>query len=213
MVDYTSLSMRIKSVGLRKQRDYFSKYDREIIMDFMEASAISLHDRIKGVALGVIMMGDGMEPNRGKYAMMKSLGYIYKNGVLFKIEPTDHPLGYLSGELWEGIANTPMGQVYRGPFKVEINTEFNDPWYVVLVHDGYGTVPARPFMTAAEESVQQEAVDMMESYWKDIFEGWTQEDIDSLTPILRHDIYKLKRDVDQFIGMTGDSDFYKILTK
>lgn len=146
---------------------------REGFMRFLEETMKDTFEVTKNRALEVIRTGeprDRIPINIGGYALRKAQGmplWSQDRGYFITgYTPTSHGLGILSGGLYNGVKNTPVGPVKttRGK-EVRIDTKFKDPDYISDVHDGKaGTAGERPFFDISAEMVDMILAQKVEEY-------------------------------------------------
>jgi len=150
--------------------DYLEK---DGFTDFLASLFYDLHEVVKEIALHIIDTGEGVEPNVGQYAIDKAMGkplYSWDRGMyIMGYVGVNHGLGYLTGDLYRGVENEPIGNVAitRGR-EVMVNTIFNNPSYIGDVHSGKPGVVARPFMDIATRRVEAVLTEAVDQYLRSI---------------------------------------------
>lgn len=153
----------------------FSEHMMSMVEEIYASSLIAISEKVK--------KGMPNIPNRGKYAIDKRDGLVYKQSYGHYAEVRDtssrnHSLGIVSGMLRQGILNTHMGTIKRGSGRgaalAESMTFFNDPEYIWYVHEGKMgmrgriEVPARPFITETCKEVEEGVVSQLDELLKQI---------------------------------------------
>lgn len=160
MAQRTPIKVTMKTTHLVPVRRYLQKMTPDAFGDIL---FVMLEDIWTGVhfhILDKIETGEGEIENFGKYAADKLNGVIYKQsyGHYIEVPPTNHPLGILTGELFDGVAQTSMGKVTREVSGSKVFAEsasyFTKPDYLYYVHEGKARTFARPFISNATQELR-----------------------------------------------------------
>lgn len=150
--------------------DYLEKQG---FTDFLATVLYDVYEAIRELACEIIESGEGVEPNVGGYARDKAMGktlYSRDRGIfIVGYTPTSHGLGILTGDLYNGVMNQPIGNVAitRGR-EVCIGTTFDTPTYISDVHSGKPGVMPRPFLDLATRRVEMVLTEAVEKYLTDL---------------------------------------------
>ncbi len=150
---------------------------KEGFTDFLAVTLQDIYYAVREIASEIIESGEPsseIPPNVGGYAIKKAKGemlYSYDRGMwIAGYGGVSHGLGILTGELYEGVRNNPLGNltITRGR-EVRLSTVFDKPGYIGDVHDGKsGVTLARPFMDIAARRVEEVLTEAIEGFLNDL---------------------------------------------
>lgn len=172
----SNITFEMITVNLHETIENLDYLEKDGFTDFLSNLFYDIYEIIKEIALEIIDSGQPTSEiplNVGKYAMMKMTGvpiFSYDRGIwIADYGHISHGLGKLTGDLYNGVANQPMGivTVTRGK-EVAIHTNFNNPSYIGDVHSGKPGVVPRPFMDVATRRVEAVLTQAVEEYLRSV---------------------------------------------
>jgi hypothetical protein len=171
-----SITFEMLTRNLNETIENLDYLEKDGFTDFLANLFYDVHEIIKEIALEIIESGEPQNEiplNVGGYALKKMSGlplFSYDRGIwITGYRPVSHGLGRLTGDLYMGVANQPIGEVTitRGK-EVAVHTTFREPSYIGDVHDGKPGIPPRPFMDVATRRVEMVLTEAVEEYLKSV---------------------------------------------